>query len=42
MTRFLREPLLHFFLLGAALFGVYGWLQGGLPSSPSEIPASSW
>ena len=40
MTRFLREPLLHFFLLGAALFGVYGWLQGGLSSSPSEIVVS--
>ena len=40
MTRFLREPLLHFFLLGAALFGLYSWLQGGLPSAPTEIVVS--
>lgn len=25
MKRFLREPLLHFLLLGAAIFAVYGW-----------------
>lgn len=37
MTRLLREPLLHFFVVGAVLFGVYGWLQGGLLKSPSEI-----
>ena len=40
MTRWLREPLLHFFLLGTVLFGVYGWLQGGVQSSPSEIVVS--
>jgi hypothetical protein len=40
VTRFLREPLLHFFLLGAALFGLYSWLQGGLPSAPTEIVVS--
>jgi PPIC-type PPIASE domain len=40
MTRLLREPLLHFFLLGAALFGAYSWLHGGVPSSPTEIVVS--
>ena len=40
MTRLLREPLLHFFLVGALLFGVYGWLHGGLQSSPSEVVVS--
>ncbi|MET0656053.1 MAG: hypothetical protein ABWY94_10840, partial [Pseudoxanthomonas sp.] len=28
MNRLLREPLLHFVLLGAALFLVYGWTGG--------------
>ena len=27
MRKLLREPLLHFLLLGALLFGVYGWLN---------------
>ena len=40
MKRLLREPLLHFFLVGAVLFGMYGWLQGGLLSSPTEIVVS--
>jgi PPIC-type PPIASE domain len=35
--RLLREPLLHFFLIGVALFGLYGWLQGDVLSSPTEI-----
>jgi PPIC-type PPIASE domain len=35
--RLLREPLLHFLLLGALLFGAYGWLHRGLLSSPAEI-----
>jgi PPIC-type PPIASE domain len=38
--RLLREPLLHFLLGGAVLFGVYGWLQGGRPNSPTEIVVS--
>ena len=29
MRKLLREPLLHFLLLGAALFAAYGWLQRG-------------
>ena len=40
MTRLLREPLLHFFLGGAVLFGVYGWLQGGRSNSPTEVVVS--
>lgn len=40
MTRLLREPLLHFFMVGALLFGVYGWLHGGLQSSPTEVVVS--
>ena len=29
LKRWLREPLLHFLLLGAALFGIYGYLHRG-------------
>jgi len=36
MNRWLREPLLHFVLLGALLFVLYGWLHGGL-QAPNEI-----
>jgi len=35
MRRWLREPLLHFPLLGIAIFGVYGVL------GPDEQPPSS-
>jgi len=28
MHRWLREPLLHFLVLGALLFGLHGWLRG--------------
>jgi len=38
--RVLREPLLHFFVLGAVLFGVYGWLHRGVPTAPEEIVVS--
>ncbi|MGH8242529.1 MAG: peptidyl-prolyl cis-trans isomerase [Steroidobacteraceae bacterium] len=41
MKKLLREPLLHFFGLGVLLFAVYGWLQGGVFSSPNEIVVSS-
>ena len=40
MKRLLREPLFHFLLLGAGLFLLYGWLQGGLPGAPDEIVVS--
>ncbi|MFL6547470.1 MAG: peptidyl-prolyl cis-trans isomerase [Povalibacter sp.] len=40
MIRVLREPLLHFFLIGLALFGLYGWLKSDVPSSPNEIVIS--
>jgi hypothetical protein len=40
VTRLLREPLLHFFLVGAVLFGVYGWLQDGRSNSPTEVVVS--
>ena len=29
MNRFLREPLVHFVLIGALLFGVYAWTERG-------------
>jgi hypothetical protein len=41
MRRLLREPLFHFLLVGAGLFLLYGWLQGGLLSSPKEIVVSA-
>jgi hypothetical protein len=37
MQRILREPLLHFALLGVALFALYGWLNDGLPGAGNEI-----
>jgi hypothetical protein len=37
IRRLLREPLLHFFVLGAALFALYGWLNRGALDSPTEI-----
>lgn len=40
MRRFLREPLLHFFVLGAILFGVYGVLNRGSLNAPDEIVVS--
>ena len=40
MRRLLREPLLHFFVLGVLLFGLYGWLNRGLLNSPGEIVVS--
>ena len=40
MRRFLREPLLHFLCLGAALFGLYGWLNRALPGAQNEIVVS--
>ena len=29
MKKLLREPLLHFLLLGAAIFAVYTWMPKG-------------
>jgi hypothetical protein len=40
MRRFLGEPLLHFFLLGAVLFFAYG-LVSGPGSAPDEIVVSA-
>ena len=40
MRNLIREPLLHFLLLGAALFALYGWLNGGLPDAQNEIVVS--
>jgi hypothetical protein len=37
MRRLLREPLLHFFVLGALLFGLYAFVQRGASSKPTEI-----
>ncbi len=37
LGRLLREPLLHFFVLGALLFAFYGFLHRNTPASDSEI-----
>jgi hypothetical protein len=37
LKRILREPLLHFLVLGALLFFAYGWVGGQSPPSPDEI-----
>jgi len=36
MKHFLREPLVHFLLIGGALFGIYGVTRG----SPTAVPQS--
>lgn len=33
----LREPLLHFFLLGAGLFALHAWLRGSVTESPDVV-----
>ena len=40
IRRLLREPLLHFLLIGAALFLVYGALHRGRSDAPREIVIS--
>lgn len=40
MHRLIREPLLHFFLLGAVLFSLYGWLDRDGFDGPNEIVVS--
>lgn len=40
MHRLLREPLLHFLLLGALLFGLHHWLRGGSLKPADEIVLS--
>jgi hypothetical protein len=37
MKRLLREPLVHFLLIGAALFAVYGLVGKGSAGSPATI-----
>jgi hypothetical protein len=37
IRRWVREPLLHFFVLGAALFTLYSWLHQGQIDAPNEI-----
>jgi hypothetical protein len=37
VRRLLHEPLLHFLLLGALLFGLYGWLNSAAQQAPDEI-----
>lgn len=41
IRRLLREPLLHFAILGALLFALYGWLHRGIPDGPNVIVLSS-
>jgi hypothetical protein len=41
IRRLLREPLLHFVLLGAALFGAYRWLNPAGVGSAGEIVVTS-
>ena len=38
--RFLREPLLHFLLIGVALFMLYGVLNRGRSDAPRDIVIS--
>jgi len=37
LQRIIREPLVHFFVLGAALFGLFVWLHEGALDAPDEI-----
>jgi len=34
--RWLREPLLHFLVAGAALFGLYAWLNPSAFEQPAD------
>jgi hypothetical protein len=40
IQRLLREPLLHFLILGAVLFGIYGWVNRDGFAAPDEIVVS--
>jgi PPIC-type PPIASE domain len=40
MRRLLQEPLLHFLILGALLFGLFSRLQANAPKAPDEIVLS--
>ncbi|MBT8076685.1 MAG: peptidyl-prolyl cis-trans isomerase, partial [Gammaproteobacteria bacterium] len=37
MTRWLKEPLLHFLLIGAGLFMLYGWASDEDAGRPDQI-----
>ncbi len=37
LSKWIREPLLHFAVLGALLFVLYGWINGGASAGPHEI-----
>jgi hypothetical protein len=37
MKKLIREPLVHFLLLGAVIFGIYGLLAGRIASGPKSI-----
>ena len=37
MRNIIREPLLHFFLLGAAIFAAYAWLSGDTPGEDEIV-----
>lgn len=41
MRRLLREPLLHFMLLGALIFVVYQWRQGGGQGDTLVVPQAT-
>jgi peptidyl-prolyl cis-trans isomerase C len=41
LSRLLREPLFHFLLIGAALFGVYSYLPHAGPAQPAAQAAQS-
>ena len=37
MRKLLREPLVHFLLLGAALFAAFSWIPGNTPTGSKSI-----
>ena len=41
MKRWLREPLLHFVVIGALLFAVYAWLDRGQGDTPRVVHISA-
>lgn len=40
MKQLLKEPLLHFMLIGAGLFGIYAWVNPSEEASPDQIVVS--
>ena len=41
LQHIIREPLAHFFILGALIFGLFGWVNQGASDAPDEVIISA-